>query len=80
MAIVTRVFDPTTERWVIAAGGLAQAGTRMSGDFLTNAGYFKQALHSAPPRWEQKNMQVVLHTKIVGGTPGPPEVLATHFW
>lgn len=79
-AIVTRIFDPNTERWVVAAGGISHFGTMMAGDFLANASYFSKALASAPKDWPQKNMQIVLETKIVGGTPGPPEVLATHFW
>jgi hypothetical protein len=79
-ALVTRFFEPDTERWVIAAGGITHFGTMMTGDFLSNPAYFREAVRSAPAAWGQKNMQIVLQTKIVGGTPGPPRVLATHFW
>jgi hypothetical protein len=79
-ALVTRVFDPNTENWVIAAGGFTSFGTMMAGDFLSNATYFRDAIRSAPAGWEKKNMQVVLQTKVVEGTPGPPNVVATHFW
>lgn len=79
-AIVTRVFDRDTERWVVAAGGVTHLGTMMAGDFLSNPAYFREALQSAPRDWEQKNMQIVLQTRIDGETPGPPRVLATEFW
>jgi hypothetical protein len=79
-ALVTRVFDPDTERWVIAAGGITHFGTMMTGDFLTNSDYFREAVRQAPQGWDRKNVQVVLQTNVVGGTPGPPRVLATHFW
>jgi hypothetical protein len=39
-----------------------------------------EAFRDAPSGWERKNIQVVLHTKIVGGTAGPPQVVATHLW
>lgn len=79
-ALVTRMFDPSTENWVIAAGGFTSFGTMMAGDFISKPEYFEAALASAHPGWEKRNMQVVLQTKVVGGTPGPPKVMATHFW
>lgn len=79
-ALVTRVFDKHTENWVVAAGGFTSSGTMAAGDFLSNPAYLHEAIQSAPPGWERKNMQFVLQTIIVGGTPGPPKVMATHFW
>lgn len=79
-ALVTRVFEPILERCVVAAGGITEYGTIAAGEFLSNPAYFQEAVGTAPSGWEKKNMQVVLQTKVVGGTPGPPRVLATHFW
>jgi hypothetical protein len=79
-AIVTRMFDHNMERWVVSAGGITHFGTMMTGDFLSTPAYFREAARSAPAGWEQKNMQIVLSTQVVGGTPGPPRVLATHIW
>jgi len=79
-ALVTRIFDPRTERVVVAAGGIGHYGTMSTGDFLSNAEYFRAGLKSAPRDWKKRNMQFVLRVKVADGTPGPPEVLATHFW
>lgn len=79
-AMVTRVLDPSTEQFVVAAGGITHLGTMMTGDFLTNPAYLSEALRGAPADWARRNMQVVLETHIVGGTPGPPKVLAIHIW
>ncbi|HEY3441283.1 MAG TPA: hypothetical protein VGK29_11045 [Paludibaculum sp.] len=79
-SVITRVFDQRTERWVIAAGGVTQHGTMATGDFLSKPEYFRQAVRNAPADWARKNMQVVIETKVEGGTPGPPKVLATYFW
>lgn len=79
-AIVTRVLDPTTERTLIVVAGITHYGTMAAGEFLTNPAYFSEALRHAPPDWERKNIQVVLSTRVIGSTTGPPKVLETHFW
>ena len=79
-AIVSRVFDPTTEQTVVIAAGITHYGTKVAAEFLTNEAYFAEALSNAPDNWHRKNMQVVLSTKVMSGTHGPPNVLAVHFW
>jgi hypothetical protein len=79
-AIVSRVFNPTTEQTVVIAAGITHYGTHAAGEFLTNPAYFSEALSHAPREWYRKNMQVVLSTKVISGANGPPKVLAVHFW
>jgi hypothetical protein len=79
-ALVTRFADPHTGHTVISAGGITTYGTQAAGDFLTNPEQFREALRAAPPDWARKNIQVVLEIKVAEGTPGPPHVLAAHFW
>ena len=79
-AIVSRAYNPTIEQTFVSVAGASGYGTYAAGEFLTNEDYFAAALHDAPPDWYRKNMQVVLSVKVISGTPGPPKVLATHFW
>ena len=79
-ALVTRFFDPQTQQSVVAGGGITHFGTMAAGVFLTNSTYFREALKSAPRDWYKKNIQIVLQTKVVEGTPGPPNILAAYFW
>jgi hypothetical protein len=79
-AIVSRVFNPTTGQAVVIAAGITHYGTHAAGEFITNKAYFSEALSQAPRDWYRKNIQVVLSTKVVSGTHGPPKVLAVHFW
>jgi hypothetical protein len=79
-AIVSRIFDVSTEKTVIAVVGATFYGTLAGGDFLTHASYMREAFHSAPANWYRKNIQVILKSAIVGGSPGPPKVITTHFW
>jgi hypothetical protein len=79
-AIISRIFDSKTGQFLIAAAGITQYGTRAAGEFLTEASRITQALAGAPSDWAGKNMQVVIHTSIIGGMPGPPKVIAAQFW
>lgn len=79
-AIVTRVFDPSTERTVISVAGIENYGTLAAGEFVTQADYIGAALAGSGPGWRKQNVQFVLGTKLIDGTPGPPRVLAAHYW
>jgi hypothetical protein len=79
-AIVSRVFNPTTEEPVIVAAGIQGGGTAAAGEFLTDPSYLGQALKSAPANWENRNVQFVLKTRLLGGTAGPPQLVASHYW
>jgi hypothetical protein len=79
-ALVTRVFNPTTEQAIVILGGIAQYGTDAAAEFVTDPSYFQQALEHAPRDWWKKNIQVVLSTKVLSGVGGPPTVLAVNIW
>jgi hypothetical protein len=77
-AIVTRILDPETGKWILAAGGLGMHGTEAAGELLTDPSYSK-ILPSAL-RSTQKNFQLVLKTTVIDGHTGPPQVIAVHTW
>lgn len=79
-AIVSRVFNPTTEQAVVVAAGLRGGATAAAGEFLTSDVYLNEALQGAPSGWERRNVQFVLATRMIGGTPGPAKVIAAHYW
>ena len=79
-AIVSRVFDSNTGELLIAAAGITQYGTHAAGEFLTSPQLLAALAVNAPSDWPKKNLQVLLHTKIVDNTPGPPSIVTTHFW
>ncbi len=79
-AIVSRVLDVQTEKTVVTVIGTTFLGTLAGGDFLTQPAYMQETFRKAPLNWYRKNIQVVIAATIVGGTPGPPRVLATNYW
>jgi hypothetical protein len=79
-ALVTRVMNRTTEKTVVSIAGISQYGTEAAAEFVTNPDYFKRALAHAPSDWSHKNIQVVLSTRVISQTSGPPTVVAAYFW
>ena len=79
-AIVTRVFHPDTQAMLVEVAGITQYGTEAAADLITTPDYLAEALHDAPPGWQNKNLQLVLHVRVISGTPASPKVVAKYFW
>jgi hypothetical protein len=65
---------------LVEVAGITQYGTDAAADLVTNADLIAEALRTAPSNWQSKNLQLVLHVKVISGTPSSPKVVATHFW
>ena len=79
-AIVTRVFHPDTQAMLVEVAGITQYGTEAGAELITNPELLAEALQGAPPGWQNKNLQLVLHVKVISGTPASPKVVKTYFW
>jgi hypothetical protein len=79
-AIVSRIFDAPTEKTVVSIAGMTFNGTIAAGEFLTNERYMHEAFGEAPPKWNRKNIQVILKTTMMAGSTGPPKVVGTYYW
>ncbi len=79
-AIVSRVFHPDTHAMLVELAGILQYGTDAAGDLVTNPDLLAEALRDAPPGWQTKNLQLVLHVKVIAGAPTSPKVVKTYFW
>jgi hypothetical protein len=79
-AIVTRVFHPDTQAMLVEVAGITQYGTEAGADMISNPELLAEALHDAPKGWQNKNLQLVLHVKVISGTPASPKVVKTYFW
>lgn len=51
------------------------ADRRTTGDYAI----VSEALHGAPAGWQSRNLQLMLHVKVISGTPSSPKVVKTHF-
>jgi hypothetical protein len=79
-AIVSRVFHPDTHAMLVELAGITQYGTAAAADLVTNSDLMAEALRGAPANWPNKNLQLVLHVKVISGTPSSPKVVRTYFW
>jgi len=79
-AIVSRVFHPETRAMLVEISGITQYGTSAGAELVTNPELLSEALKKAPADWEKKNLQLVVHVRVIAGTPASPKVVATYFW
>lgn len=79
-AIVTRVFHPDTQAMLVEVAGITGYGTEAAADLITHQELMAEALREAPAGWQNKNLQLVLHVKVISGTPASPKVVKTYFW
>ncbi len=79
-AIISRVLNSPSGNTLISAAGITTFGTQAAGEFLTNPAYLDEFMRQAPAGWQKKNLQIVVSVKVIDNTPGPPTLLAVHFW
>ena len=79
-ALVSRLVDSETGKFLVIAAGISGFGSRAAGYFLTRPDLLARALNQAPPDWPRRNLQFVLETQIVDQAPTAPEVIAWRTW
>jgi len=79
-AIVARFHDPTTEGPVLVIAGLGPYGTEAASEFVQSPQYLEELAAKLPRGWENKNLEVVLKTNIIGAKAGPPVLVTTYTW
>ena len=78
--LICRIRNSVAGGLLIVAAGVKQFGTEAAGRLLTDPVQLSAVLGKLPRGWEEKNLQVVLHAKVIGNTPGQPEVEASYVW
>lgn len=79
-AIISRFVATETGQPVLILAGFTALGTRSAGELIIRPDLLAAALRQAPADWKGNNLQFVIHTKVTERTPGPPTLVASHFW
>jgi hypothetical protein len=79
-AVISRLRHAATDRPMLIVAGMGKYGTIAAGEFLTDHGYLDAFARTAPPGWENRNVQIVLATSVIKGNSGPPRVVVSHVW
>ncbi len=79
-AIVARLLNSKTGQFMVLVGGIGMVGTEAAGRFVSRQGDMDAALRTAPSGWQKKNMELVLETDVIDGSPASPRVVAVTAW
>jgi hypothetical protein len=79
-ALISRLISSKTGGPVITVAGIGEYGTQAAAELLANPDKMRDFLKNAPRGWETRNMQAVLHVKVVGFQPVAVDVVATTYW
>ncbi len=79
-AIISRMFHPETRAMLLEIAGATQYGTNAAAEMVSRPELMAEAFRTAPAGWQRKNLQLVLHVRVISGTPASPTVVASYFW
>jgi hypothetical protein len=78
--LLCRVPRSATGGFLFIAAGLTQSGTEAAGTVLSNPQHLQSILQKLPKDWATKNVEILLHSQVIGNAPNPPEVIAVQAW
>jgi hypothetical protein len=78
--LLCRIHSQQTGGLIMVAAGLKQFGTEAAGRLLSDPDQLGAVLRKLPAGWENKNLQVVLHARVIGNAPTLPDVVASYVW
>lgn len=79
-AVITRLLGQGNGELTITAAGIGHYGTEAASDFLTNPDKIQAFARIAPAGWSRKNLQIVMHVKVVGDAPVSANIVAMQTW
>jgi len=79
-AIVTRLTQTHGDAPMLSVAGMGQYGTLAAAEFVCSQAAISTMARPLPRDWENRNLQLVLHVKVVDFKPVATEVVATHIW
>ena len=78
--LICRLPHSQTGGFVVIGAGLTQYGTEEVGRILSEPDALAPILRNSAKGWETKNLELVLHSQIVGDAPSPPALVASYVW
>jgi hypothetical protein len=78
--LLCRLTHAQTGGFVVIAAGLTQYGTEEAGRILSDPDSLAPLLRRVTPDWRNKNLELVLHSRVLGETSTAPELVASYVW
>ena len=76
-ALISRQISSKSGKFVFTVAGLDLTGTRAAAEFVRDAARLDAALQKLPSGWQDKNLQLVLHTNVLDDIPSGTQVAAS---
>jgi len=78
--LISRLPRSSTGNFAVICAGLTQSGTDEAGRILCDTETLTPILKHLPRGWNSKNLQLLLHSKVIGETTAPPQLVASKVW
>jgi hypothetical protein len=78
--LVCRLANSPSGKPMIIAGGITMFGTEAAGHFLTAPDRMNEALRRIGQNWQNRNVEIVFHAKVIDNSPSASEVVAAYVW
>lgn len=78
--LVCRLADSPSGKVMMIAAGLTQFGTEAAGRFLLDSDYLNSTLRQIGGNWQNRNIEMVFHAKVVGNSPSASNLIASRVW
>jgi hypothetical protein len=76
-ALISRQISSKSGKFVFTVAGLDLTGTRAAAEFVHDPARLDAALQKLPSGWQDKNLQLVLHTNVLDDIPNGTQVAAS---
>jgi hypothetical protein len=78
--LVCRLANSPSGKPLMIAAGLKQFGTEAAGRFLADRKAIDDTLRKIGANWQNRNVEMVFHAKVIGNSPSASELVAWHVW
>lgn len=78
--LICRVMNSPSGMPVIISAGVAQFGTEAAGRFITDPKLMSDVLRSMRKDWPSRNLEFVMHARVIGNSPAAPDLVASYVW
>jgi len=79
-AVVSRILNAKNDDVLLILAGIGSYGTQAAGEFVSDPQMIALLAKTAPPGWNKRNLQVVLHIHVVHLAPSTVEIAAVYSW
>jgi hypothetical protein len=79
-AVISRLVRSETGNFVVAIAGIDTYSNQAAADLLNDPDRLNALLRALPKDWDQKNVQIVLHTSVVKDVPSALNIEAVEVW